>query len=505
MGVPWVLPLLLACHAPAANDTGVVDTSPPPTPATLLLVCAPDLARAASAYAADREARGFVVETVLTSELAAGEDLAGALRQRVADAAPDFLLLVGDADTTAPDDPAFVPVTFDSAGTPGDAPYGDLDGDEVPDIPIGRLPFRDPAQVEMYLARVQAHEASVSPGPADRAVHLFTGVGGFGEILDSLLAYVGALVVEEVVYDYDFTVTTAIPGSPFYLPDDAWADAWASAYNVGGVLQPYVGHAVDDLPLNDLATPTRGAFATFFACTNGNFQLPLPHESLGEALLAEEAGPLGVIAASVVSDPYGNAVLAREFSRVLLNERAPTIGEAFTRARYDMVYREDGLRTTMDQAASFYYDDVDALVASHVTMYNLLGDPTISPRIAPSAVVFDDPGGSLPAGSTVPLAGEVALPGFSGLIQVTLEIRRSAYVADIEPADEDDLAAAVANHAVANEKVLAEATGAVVNGRFSVDLAVPGSIPDSDGYFLKGFAWNDTLDATGNREVTVWR
>ena len=515
-----LLPLLAlwACQAADSpqTETGLYAVEPSP----LLIITTEALSDAAAEYADYRESTGWAVSVVTTSDLlaAAGDgDLVAAVSARVRLAADEdpgelgpHVLLLGDANEDAPDDPTWIPVATGSLGDLGDGPHGDLDGDDVPDVAIGRLAVNTPEEVEQYLERLRVYESTYTPGPWNRRVHLFTGVGDFGEAIDGILEYVAELVVEELSYDFDFKVTTAIQGSDFYLPDVEWDEEYARQYNEGAVMQPYVGHGLGSVYLSEMEAPQRRGLVAYMSCSDGDFQhAPHPVGSLAEDLMAVEAGPMGVVAASDVSDPYGNAVLIRELSQTMLNGSVATYGQALMQAKYRLLYQEDDLRNAIDTAAALFMDNQEQTLQSHVTLYNLLGDPTVPPRIAARTITLNNEADHLALGQTATISGRVASGAgpFFGTVLLTLEVSRATILHELEPVDAylPDPETCLTNHALANDKILSSAEGGVADGRFQIALDIPSDVPDDTDFYLKALASDGQQDAIGSLSVVLTR
>ena len=118
----------------------------------MLLVATPGLTGAAEAYAEYRRSTGFEVEVATTQaikdtepSLSLVEGVAERVRSFAEGAAGNdvtYVLIIGDAVENNPEDVNFVPIMEGGGGFAGDTPYADVDSDGVPDLPIGRIPFR---------------------------------------------------------------------------------------------------------------------------------------------------------------------------------------------------------------------------------------------------------------------------------------------------------------------------------------------------------------------------
>lgn len=518
-----ILPLLaLLLHGcTAASPLDPPGTDPPDDPIDdpagplpeLLIIAVPALFDGAEAYASYRESTGYAVQLIGTEELLSEDTgLVEAIGDRISLFATSdppgihrSVLLLGDAVDSVTGDPSRIPLA-PGDGASGDHPYADLDGDGVPDIAIGRLPFSDPQPLADYLARLERFESAPHVGAANRDVRLFAGESGFGEAVDQAIEVVAGAIVDELSYDFDLEVTYNLASSPFYLPDDAWYDEFTGGYREGSLFQPYIGHTLGWLPVEDLAGAKRPGLLAFLSCSDGAIQFP-EEPSLAEEVLALPDGALAVIGATQVSQPCANAVLAREIGSALMNERAATAGDLMLATMEGAKYRRDDLRALIEGFCdAFSEETLEEMIASHLAMYLLLGDPTV--RLgAPAGEIEFDVGLALPAGETVAIVGSVwtdgdrTTPMDLGEIVVTLETDRATIVGDIVEPDGDP-ATHVLNHATANDHALAHVSGPVDDGTFEVLLEIPLDAEQGDTY-LKAYASGLGVDAVGSTRIGI--
>ncbi len=509
---PWTLMILAALAA----GCGQGENGGPQAPVgRMLIIAAEQLVDVAEVYARYRRSVSFEVEIASTNSIE-GESLQDAVRRRVAlfaEQAPVdqelFVLIVGDADESDPENTAYVPIADGYGVEYGDTYYADLDSDGLPDLSIGRIPYGDPADVEAYLERVEQYEATYTPGAFNKVLSSFAGEGGFGELIDGLLEMVAGWVFDEISYDFDMTMTYASPSSHYFLPDSEWNRDYAQRLQAGAVSVPYIGHTLGYAPGGEDDPPARRTLVAYLSCSDGEFQYP-HGDSLAEDMLRRPQGPVAALAATTISHPYGNAILARELGHALLDLREPTYGQAVLTAKYNMVLRIDDLRQTIDSAAGLYTDEpLDEVILTHVVMYNLLGDPALPTLLPPGRILFETPVNALPRGVRVTVSGRVFTrqnrePMENGEIEVTLEVQRSRILGELiprEPQDQDP-ETCTHNHSIANDKVAARVSGLVVDGSFSVELDVPADLPDAR-YYLKGYARDDQVDSIGSLGVDL--
>jgi len=483
----------------------------------MLILTSETLLSAASEYALYRESGDFEVELCTTADLEVTTTLQDAVRERVRDfheSTPadqeQYVLIIADADRYDLENPEFIPATQGPEYEWGDTPYADFDGDAIPEIPIGRLPFREPEKVQMYLDRVKDHESRRPAGEFNKRILAFAGEGGFGPEIDGALEMVAGWVFDEMSYDFDLAMTYAASTSNYYLPDAEWDAEYNQRYQDGAVLIPYIGHTLGQVTCCQQSPPARRAMLTFFSCGDGDYLTVDPYGCLAEQVLIRVHGPVASLGATTISHPYGNAVLPRELGHAIIDLREPTYGKALTVAKYNAVNRIDSMRETIDATMrSFSDEDLDYLITTHLTMYNLLGDPAVPLHLPEGRVRFDSPD-SVTRGETITVEGRVwadakRTPMKNGELIVTLEVQRSFIINDLTPRDPDnhDPETCKNNHQLANDKIAASATTRVDDETFSVQLTVPDDLPLSADYYLKGYASTQNGDAMGSKKVLM--
>ncbi|MBW1873339.1 MAG: hypothetical protein JRJ19_14815, partial [Deltaproteobacteria bacterium] len=388
----------------ACSPTNQHNQNGDPPENRMLIIAADQLSESAEEYYNYRKDSGCAMEMSYTSELLVmypNKTLEETVFERVAEFAAQapidqelYVLFIGDAKLVDNQNTAFVPIATGGKGQSwwcyGDTPFADLDGDNIPDLNLGRLPFSENAQVRMYLERLKEYEAGYSPGPWNKTVSAFAGEGGFGETIDGLLEMVAGWVFDEMSYDFDLSMTYASATSEYYLPYDLWDADYAQKYENGAVMMPYIGHTLGQVSCCENQPPARRGLLAFFSCGDGSFQDGTDYSEqlcLAEEVLLRPYGPIASLAATTTSHPYGNAILPRELGHAVLDLREATYGRVLTVAKYNMVHRIDELRQTIDGASGPYVNEpLEDIIQSHLVMYNLLGDP-LAPTHVPQAEV----------------------------------------------------------------------------------------------------------------------
>ena len=279
-----------------------------------------------------------------------------------------------------------------------DQAYADVDGDQVPDVAVGRIPADTPAELAAVVRKVLRYEQQADHGPWRRRVNVVAGVGGFGPLADTLIEAAGRRVIESTVpASFDVEQTSASPAGPHCPPPGQFTGQVCRQLSEGSLAWIYLGHG-SPTELDAVDTPTgprpilsvadvpqircgaNSPLAVLIACYTGAFDAST--DCLAESLLLDEQGPVAVIAATRVTMPYGNTVLGCELLRACFGDRPATLGELWTLAQRRTLADapHDSLRPTLDalaEALSPPPADLAAERREHVLMYHLLGDPLL--------------------------------------------------------------------------------------------------------------------------------
>lgn len=305
-----------------------------------------DFAASVAPLKALRESQGYRVAVVdvedLYDEFSNGLESPAAIRAFVARARtnwsikPTFVTLVGDGthdpkNFLGAGDFSFIPsklIDKSAVEMASDDWLVDGNGDDLPDVAVGRLPVRTVAESTAMIAKIISFE---SAGTANRS----------------------ALLVSDTNDISDFTVTTAdlraLLPADFVISeitrgldtDAATRQAILSGANAGPGIVNFVGHGAIDMWRGNLLNASdagtlgnSGRLSVYISgnCLNGYYQDPLL-ESLGEALLKAPNGAVAVWASSGATGPEGQRVLLDEFYRALFSGQTITIGQAAAQAK----------------------------------------------------------------------------------------------------------------------------------------------------------------------------
>ncbi|MEM6793631.1 MAG: SdrD B-like domain-containing protein [Acidobacteriota bacterium] len=250
-------------------------------------------------------------------------------------------------------------------GTPfglysSDGAFSDLDGDRVPDLRTGRIPVLSAAELDAYVSKVEAYEASEGSW-SERVLLLTDNVDAGGNFPDNTSRVAAALpdeVRSESISLDELTLSTA-------------RQRLFEALEEGVGLVNWVGHGGLDRLADEgflvssdvpgLGDPSTLPIVATLSCNIARFELP-GFDALSEDLVLEPAG--GAVA---VWAPSGEAM-------------------DFDSHRADLILAEEAFsplnRTLGDiiQSVLVRFGDTAVLPYS-VQIYNLIGDPALVPRL----------------------------------------------------------------------------------------------------------------------------
>jgi hypothetical protein len=244
---------------------------------------------------------------------------------------PAYLLLAGDASLDpknylALGDYDFVPtklVDTEFMETASDDWLVDFNDDGLPEMAVGRLPFRSPEEVVAISAKIINYERGK---PIDSILHVSDTNEGFN--------FEAALLELKQITPAGIKVSQIARGEA----DPATVkQRLLEAITSGQKLVTYAGHgSVDEwrgnfLTSSDAGNMTNETLTVFLmmTCLNGYFQ-DAGIDSLAESLLkASRGGAVAVWASSGMTLPQQQAVMSREFYRLVFEgENRRSLGEA---------------------------------------------------------------------------------------------------------------------------------------------------------------------------------
>ncbi len=431
------------------------------------------------------------------------------------------------------------PMTTPSLCT--DAGFGDLDGDGCPDLAVGRLPAKTPAELERMLERSILYE-SVAPGPWNDTVHVTAGVGGFGVLADAAIENVTRRFLTEGVPDHFRLQMTYASCTSTYCPSPLkLRDSYIERINGGGLFWVYIGHGsvthLDYMQAGNAWLPigeaddagrfrirSRPPIAIMLACYTGAYDANV--DSFSERLLAQESGPIAVIAGSRVTMPYGLSQLASEMINGCFRDRIPTLGAIVLQAkqkiwiddevsdpqsldtesqrnssRIDIRQRYRRIVTDMATALNPGNHDLLAERREHVRLMNLLGDPLL--KLPYPDIIEIEAAETLEPGSTVPIRGTTPI---GGRLIVELALVRDRLPEGVVPLSNYDgspaqLEQMQTTYDTANDLRVARFEQVVAPGEFEMQVAVPVDLKGR--CVISAYVYGDNRWAVGSGRVAV--
>lgn len=412
------------------NDVGAISDN---NPSVCLVVCPSEFREAIKPWVDYRGRQGITVRLVDSG--GSGAEVKQGLIEAGLGPKTLAVLLVGDCVITSSHnaDPRIqVPTHYrrpgptanygTTASLAGDAPYGDLDGDGVPEVCVGRLPVDSPQQLIDLTRRIIAYETSTDFGDWRDTIQITAGIGGFGFLADAAIESATRSVLTTTVPNTTrLSVTYCSPTSNFNPGPDDFFPAVLRRYQEGGLFWVYLGHgqvteldrvpgpsgtfrpvlAEADVPL--LERPASAApIAVMLACYTGAFDATV--DSLAEQMILADGGPIAVLAGSRVTMPYGNAIAAQGLINAVYEQKAAWLGKAWLTSQRELATdatQDAGLakrRKMVDLLAAVVSPSAEMLPEErleHVHLYNLLGDPLLLIR-HPGEVVLEVPRGAAP-------------------------------------------------------------------------------------------------------------
>ena len=451
--------------------------------------------------------------------------------------APKFILLCGDFNVLAdydPDGPMvptfIVPLTElledgDADNiyyTAADAPFADFDGDEAPDLAVGRIPADTPEELKSIVAKILDYENNPVPGPWRRRASVFASTGDFGMFDTTLEELTKRITRNNFSPAFDINMTYAGSKLPYFqLPDD-FDKKVLDRFNEGALFMSYIGHgSVTGLSrvcfrgecrnimtidrVKDIDTGGRHPFFFSICCLTGKFNIP--QDSIAEAMLKNPGGPVGVFAAAEVSGPFANAVLSKDIMYFLINKRPATIGEGVRNLHRGLVQRFDDDRRFLDKQYTMISskEEIRKQTFDHIYLYNYLGDPATKISYPADNLKISAPEKAA-AGDKIVVSASV--PGASaGKLLLTLECNPTEMLYDIRGIQDlkgGELKERISlNYAHANDKIAAKVESNLgSDGAAEVEITVPRSVP-AGAYFIKGYAWDGVPDSMGMVEIKI--
>ena len=334
-----LVPTLITLNRPSTWNAGT-------NGANVVYITHRDFAASVAPLKALRESQGYSVAIVdvedLYDEFSNGVESPAAIRAFVARARsswsvkPSFVTFVGDGSLDPKNylgagDFSYVPsrlIDTTAIEMASDDWLVDGNGDDLPDVAVGRLPVRTVAEAQSLVAKIVAFE---STGTSNRTAMLVSDqvdISDFNETTADIMALLPS----------DYVVDQINRGAD---TDLATRQAVQAGANTGPGIVNFVGHGTIDMWRGNLMNASdagtlgnAGRLSVYVVgnCLNGYYQDP-NLESLGEALLKAPNGAVAVWASSGATGPEGQRVLLDGFYRSLFAAPSVTIGQAAAQAK----------------------------------------------------------------------------------------------------------------------------------------------------------------------------
>lgn len=362
----------LVAPSPAlARDPSALDSGD----AELLIVSHPSFIDGLAPLVQARRNQGFTVKVVDVRDVYARDGYGvvdpEAIRRYVAFAYANlgtrYVLVVGGDSYdyrgyTNAGSLSFVPSIYARTGpyvsfAPVDPLFGDVDGNGVPDIAVGRFPVRTAAELDALIAKTLAYDSKSYGGTAVLAADSYdaASANNFAVMSDELA---GAL-------DDSWSLTKA------YIDNDGVLLAKAKlvgAINEGVALTTYIGHSgptrwtfqglLQSPDVAALANPGTPTVVAQFGCWNGYYVSPAYDGMVHRFLLSGDRGAAAVLGATGLTETASDRAFGAELMPRLA---APgwTIGDAVQEAR--------------SAVAATHPEMIDVILG-----FAILGDPTLA-------------------------------------------------------------------------------------------------------------------------------
>jgi hypothetical protein len=262
-----------------------------------------------------------------------------------------FVVLVGsdtyDYKQHVTDSVSFVPTRYVSTPggglqvtqTPSDAVYGDLDNDNVPDIPVGRLSVRTSEELGFIVEKLRDYQEREEY--AGRIL-----IAGDKEDVGNGISFTDDVndMIAAIPSDWRSFVRSDFRALPDVDGDQAAHDKIINAINAGVAVTAYIGHSSQQvwartnpklLQTNEIAgfsNINKPTLVTQWGCWNAYFVDPAGNNMADVFLVNGLNGAATVLGASTLTTAAGERILGIELNKRMYNPGI-TIGEAVIQAK----------------------------------------------------------------------------------------------------------------------------------------------------------------------------
>ena len=356
-----------------------------PANAADYLIIAPDsLLDAANILAAYRQQKGLRTAVAsldqVYNEFSYGIPTPYAIKRLLATALsqwtvkPRYAVLVGDGtydyrDLLQKHDNLMPPllVTTGYGLFCSDSAHGDVNGDGLMEIAIGRLPVTTGDQLVALVNKIKAYEAQPAASAAQALL--------VADAPDSAGNFANEIQQVGTTLDGNYSNTVVQCGSQGNL--GAWRQSIQSSLSTGVDLVNYIGHGAIDrfgnagyLTSADVASLQNGSclpVVVAVTCVAGQYSVP-GSACLAESLLLQsQGGAIAVVAPTGLSVNQDASRLNQRLIQLFRANAQAGIGDMFRQAMADHVAQDNP--------------------ATQPAIYNLIGDPATAYNVAPQSSV----------------------------------------------------------------------------------------------------------------------
>lgn len=523
----YILKVFVAWLALAANASAQLPTSQIGSGHfDTLVICTPQLKQTLGRWVDYRQSQGRKILLLDSQRFAKDNQTLIRLAARQHPTI-DHLVLVGDAGDWQAKPTALLPTDFVLATVnvnfgsefdiATDNTYGDLNDDGTPELAVGRIAATDAAELDQYIDRVIAYEGGAATVATDRAlsdqswkrrINLVAGIGGFGQVTDTLIENTTRkIITDKIPGGFQTSMTQGSWRSP-YCPDPRnFSSTAVERFNEGCMFWVYLGHGerqrldalrvpkqengskrrfeiLDSESVKGLDCRHGSPIALFLACYAG--AIDSSQDCLAEQMMKQPAGPIAVVAGSRVTMPYAMSLLAMEMSDEYFHGQCATVGNLLMQAKQKMVNTTDSnadtdpyrqMIETMGQTLSPLPKMLSQEKTEHLHLINLLGDPLLRlqrpERVIIDSLAIQDDGAS--EERSISVSGTSP---FAGSLEAELVYRRDRFRTrpkrrrKFDP-DETALCAYQQQYDEAHDLVCSDQSSKIGAGDFSVTLNVP--------------------------------
>jgi Peptidase family C25 len=356
-----------------------------------------------------RRKQGHLIQVIVPPDSAAA--LSARIKLEATKSNLKSVLLVGDAGTEifqVPVDYQKAKVNIFFGSEPDiatDNTFADLNGDQIPELAIGRLPVDTNEELSSMIDRIIAYENSADFSDWRRRINVVAGVGGFDPMTDKIIEQsTSRLINHHIPQGYPFSMTYGSWSSPYCPAPEKFGETSIDKFNEGCLFWVYVGHGsrhrldsvftpkgryeiLNEKNVKQLECRAGNPIAIMLCCYSGAFDDPV--DCLAENMLVQPKGPISVLCGNRVTMPYAMSLLSLELMDEHFQGESNTLGQLMLRAKQRLVDPQQSrtstqeMRDEIEKIGSLFNPKPELVqdeIYEHLALFQLLGDPLL--RIA---------------------------------------------------------------------------------------------------------------------------